>query len=68
VQFKYDGDLPYLLEVNMRMSGGIQLTYAATGVNIPNMVVNRLLGQEKPFVLEKIERCVSFVETPILVR
>ncbi|MDR3165355.1 MAG: ATP-grasp domain-containing protein [Synergistaceae bacterium] len=68
LQFKYEGDVPYLLEVNARMSGGIQMSYAATGVNIPNIAVNRLLGIEKRQVWDKITRVVSFIETPVLLR
>jgi carbamoylphosphate synthase large subunit len=60
--------VPYLLEVNARMSGGIQLSYAATGINIPNIAVNRLLGIEKRQVWDKTTRVVSFIETPILLR
>jgi carbamoylphosphate synthase large subunit len=66
VQFKYEGGVPYLLEVNPRMSGGIQLGYAATGVNIPNIAVNRLLGIEKRHTWDKKTRIVSFVEMPVL--
>jgi carbamoylphosphate synthase large subunit len=67
IQFKYDSDVPYLLEVNSRMSGGIQLSYAATGINIPNIAVNRLLGNEKSLNYDKSEKVVSFIETPIVV-
>ncbi|MDR0764708.1 MAG: ATP-grasp domain-containing protein [Synergistaceae bacterium] len=68
LQFKYEGGVPYLLEVNARMSGGIQLSYAATGINIPNIAVNRLLGVEKRPVWDKTTRVVSFIETPVLLR
>ncbi|MDR0653932.1 MAG: ATP-grasp domain-containing protein [Synergistaceae bacterium] len=68
LQFKYEGDVPYFLEVNARMSGGIQLSYAATGVNIPNIAVNRLLGIEKRQVWDKTTRVVSFIETSVLLR
>jgi biotin carboxylase len=71
VQFKYEDDVPYLLEINPRMSGGIQLSCAATGVNIPDIAVNRLLGVEKRQtwdgkVWDRKTRVVSFVETPII--
>jgi biotin carboxylase len=68
LQFKYEGDVPYLLEVNARISGGIQMSYAATGINIPNIAVNRLLGIEKCPVWDKTTRVVSFIETPVLLR
>jgi hypothetical protein len=66
LQFKYDGEIPYLLEVNTRMSGGLQLGYTATGVNIPNIAVNRLLGKEVKPLWDKKSTVVSFVETPIV--
>ncbi|MDR1246810.1 MAG: ATP-grasp domain-containing protein [Clostridiales Family XIII bacterium] len=65
IQFKYDGDTPYLLEVNARMSGGIQLSCLAADVNIPNIAVNKLLGIDKPWIVTPRDTVVSFVETPI---
>ena len=66
IQFKYDNHVPYLLEVNTRMSGGIQLSCAAAGVNIPNIAVNRLLGVEKQARCDRKTRVVSFIETPVV--
>ena len=34
----------YLLEINSRMSGGLQLSCKATGINIPSIAINQLLG------------------------
>ena len=47
VQFKYLNGTPYLLEVNTRMSGGIQMSCAVSGINIPNIAVNKMLGIRK---------------------
>ena len=69
LQFKYEKGTLYLLEVNTRMSGGIQFSCAATGVNMPNMAVNRLLGIEKQVHFgnnNRKPRIVSFIETPVL--
>ncbi|MDD4843278.1 MAG: ATP-grasp domain-containing protein [Anaerotignum sp.] len=66
LQFRYDHNTPYLLEVNTRMSGGTQLSCKATGVNIPNMAVNRLLGIEKQVSYNQKKRVVSFIETPVI--
>lgn len=66
LQFKYENDVPYLLEVNTRMSGGIPLSCAATGVNIPNIAVNRLLGVEKKASYDQKTKVVSFIETPLV--
>lgn len=44
IQFKMEGDTPYLLEINPRMSGGLQLSCLATGINLPAVALNKLLG------------------------
>ena len=66
LQFKYDKDVPYLLEVNTRMSGGIQFSCVAAGINIPNIAVNRLLGIEKQADYDRETWVVSYVETPVI--
>lgn len=66
IQFKYLNGIPYFLEVNTRMSGGIQMACAAASVNIPNIAVNKLLGIEKPWKIQTEERYVTHAETPIV--
>ena len=66
IQFKYLEGIPYFLEVNTRMSGGVQMACAAAGVNIPNIAVNKLLGTQKPWNIRTEERFVTHVETPIV--
>lgn len=66
IQFKYLRGTPYLLEVNTRMSGGIQMSCAATSVNIPDIALNKLLGVEKPWTLERAEKNVTHVEMPVV--
>lgn len=66
IQFKYREDTPYLLEVNTRMSGGTHLSCAAAGINIPDIAVNKLLGVEKPWTLERREASVTHVEMPLV--
>ena len=51
IQFKYLNGVPYFLEVNTRMSGGVQMACAAAGVNIPDLAVNKLCGIEKPWTI-----------------
>ena len=65
IQFRYLGDTPYFLEVNTRMSGGVQLACEACGVNLPNIAVNKLIGIEKPWSYAQSEHRISFVETPV---
>lgn len=66
IQFKkLDGKL-FFLEVNTRMSGGVQMACLATGVNIPSIAVNKLLGKELPWKIDRRECFVTHVETPIV--
>ena len=67
IQFKYLDGIPYFLEINTRMSGGIQMSCLASGVNIPNLAVNKILGREKKWVNNFEEKCISHVEVPIIV-
>ena len=66
IQFKYLDGIPYFLEVNTRMSGGIQLSCVGAGVNIPDIAVNQLLGIRKPWELCQKEMYVTHVETPVI--
>lgn len=67
VQFRYmDGKL-YLLEINPRMSGGLQMSCLATGVNIPNIALNKILGKDLPWTIDEEEKTVSYVEIPQIV-
>ena len=72
--FKHHEGVPYLLEINTRMSGGIGLSHKGTGVNIPNLTVNLLLGVDKPWEppLNALSSgaCsnVSYVEMPLLLK
>lgn len=68
VQFKYKGDVPYLLEINTRMSGGLQMTCAASGVNIPNIALNKLYGRDIEWKLEKKDGIVSYIEIPQIIK
>ena len=66
IQFKYRGEVPYFLEINTRMSGGIHMACAGTGVNIPNIAVNKVLGINKSWDLKQESRTVSQVEIPVV--
>ena len=66
IQFKYLDTTPYMLEVNTRMSGGTHLSCTATGINIPDIAVNKLLGVERPWSLERREVSVTHIETPVV--
>lgn len=66
IQFRYLNQVPYFLEVNTRMSGGVQMSCLASGINIPNIAVNKMLGREKAWKNEYIEKIVSYVESPVI--
>ncbi len=65
VQFRYLNGVPHLLEVNARMSGGLPLSCAAAGVNIPALSLKKVLGREMtaPKYIKET-KTISFVEVP----
>lgn len=67
IQFKYLDGIPYILEINTRMSGGVQMACLGSGVNIPNIAVNKLLGIEKPWKNNCEEKQVSHIEIPVVI-
>lgn len=67
IQFKRKDNIPYLLEINTRMSGGLQMSCLAAGVNIPNLALNKLLGRELDWTLEESEKTVTYVELPRII-
>ncbi|MGN1107466.1 MAG: ATP-grasp domain-containing protein [Huintestinicola sp.] len=67
VQLKYHKEKPYLLEVNTRMSGGVQLSCLASDVNIPRLALERLCGNEPEITVNRRERQVSYIESPVIV-
>ena len=68
IQLRSDGAHYYLLEINPRMSGGLQLSCLAAGINVPDIAVNRLVGTEKPWAYPDRSRVrrVANLETPQL--
>lgn len=67
IQFKYLDGIPYMLEVNTRMSGGVQMACLGSGINIPNIAVNKLLGIEKSWTNNYEEKQVSHIEIPVII-
>lgn len=66
VQFRMHHGRPILLEINPRMSGGVQLSCEATGVNLPALALNQLLDHETPWRLPEEKRLrVAHVEQPV---
>ena len=67
IQFKLKDDVPYLLEINTRMSGGLQMSCMAAQVNIPNIALNKLLGHDIDWTMDRTERTVSYIELPRII-
>ncbi len=67
IQFRMLNDTPYLLEINPRMSGGIQMSTLASGVNIPRLALDRLLGRETRCAVDRKECTVSHIERPCII-
>lgn len=65
IQFKYLNGIPYFLEVNTRMSGGVQMACLASGVNIPQIALNRLLGRETEWKNAREPRIVAQILQPV---
>ncbi len=66
IQFKMHGGKPYLLEINPRMSGGLQLSCLGSKINIPDLAINQLLGINKSWIYPPYNSCkVANIETPI---
>lgn len=69
IQFKMDNGKPYLLEINPRMSGGLQLSCLATGINMPAAALRKCIGKETEWHYPDPwpTRGVVNLETPIIV-
>lgn len=66
VQFKLKDGIPYLLEINTRMSGGLQMSCEAANVNIPNIAFNKLMGKNVAWKIDTSEKKVSYIEMPVV--
>ncbi|MDP4180095.1 MAG: ATP-grasp domain-containing protein [Bacillota bacterium] len=67
IQVRYDGNIPKLLEINPRMSGGVWIS-CLSGINFPFLALKLLLdGDSKLFVPDpKFNLLVSQIENEIL--
>lgn len=67
IQFKAKDGIPYLLEINTRMSGGLQMSCLAAEVNIPNIALNKVLGKDIDWTMNTAEKTVSYIEIPKII-
>ena len=68
IQFKFKDNIPYLLEINTRMSGGLQMTCLGADINIPAIALNKLLGMDVEWKINPVDRVVSYIEIPQIIR
>lgn len=68
VQFRVENDIPYLLEINTRMSGGLQMSCLAKDINIPAIALRKVLGMETAWEVDESPRVVSYIEIPKVIR
>ncbi|MFC4598481.1 ATP-grasp domain-containing protein [Cohnella hongkongensis] len=67
IQVKYNGGVPKLLEINPRMSGGLYIT-CLSGVNMPYLAVQSILGQPFEPPAPKFGIKASYLELPVLMK
>lgn len=67
IQFKYLDGIPYFLEVNTRMSGGIQMSCYASGVNIPLLALKKLSGEDVKWNCRYEEKILAQVLKPVTI-
>jgi len=67
IQFKYLDGVPYFLEVNTRMSGGIQMACYASGVNIPQLALKKLSGEDLIWTCNYEEKILAQVLQPVTI-
>lgn len=67
IQFKYLDGIPYFLEVNTRMSGGIQMACYASGVNIPQLALKKISGEKLDWSCKYEEKILAQVLQPVTI-
>ena len=65
IQFKKSGDTYYLLEINSRMSGGLQLSLIGSNVNIPSIALSKAFGIDDKYEVSYKSAKVVHIESPI---
>ena len=66
IQYKKGNGKPYILEINTRMSGGLQLSCKASNINLPMIALYKLLGKNISWSYPKYNsQKVAHIETPI---
>ncbi|MBD2869394.1 ATP-grasp domain-containing protein [Paenibacillus arenilitoris] len=67
IQVRYSGDVPKLLEINPRMSGGLYIT-CLSGVNMPYLAVQALQGKPIEPPAPRFGIQAGYVEQPLIMK
>ncbi|MGG1399084.1 ATP-grasp domain-containing protein [Bacillus salipaludis] len=67
IQVKYNGDVPKLLEINPRMSGGMHYS-CLSGINMPYLAIKILLGEEIDLVKPRFGIRASYIEKEMIIK
>ncbi|OIK10537.1 carbamoyl-phosphate synthase large subunit [Bacillus sp. MUM 116] len=65
IQVKYSGNVPKLLEINPRMSGGMYFS-CLSGINMPYLAIKILLGEEIELMKPKFGIRASYIEKEMI--
>ena len=67
IQFKYYDNVPYFLEINTRMSGGIHMACLGGGVNIPQIALYKLLGNKVSWSIHRTTKKVGQILKAVVI-
>lgn len=67
IQFIYQGDIPKLLEINPRTSGGLYVS-CLSGINFPYLALKSLLGQEVNVPEAKFDIFATHIEKEVVMK
>ena len=67
IQFKYLEGVPYFLEVNTRMSGGVQMGCYASGINLPQIALKKLMGENVDWKINRETKIVAQILKPVTI-
>lgn len=68
VQYRFYDNKPFLLEINPRMSGGIQLSCMGSGINLPSVALKKLLNMPYNWEYPEFDsRKTAHIETPVII-
>ncbi|WP_251551882.1 ATP-grasp domain-containing protein [Neobacillus muris] len=67
IQVKYNQDVPKLLEINPRMSGGLHIS-CLSGINFPYLAIKILLGEKLDSITPRFGIRASHIEQELIIK